>query len=361
MPIFSGKKKYKRKGLKDKIKSQISNIKSKRGAAQIGTGVAVAGDVLLNKARVVKAPIKLAAWGAGKTVQGLGKARAGLGRAKKAATDLYNKGRYGSGKPIKVDKTLRLEAGKKPLGLPAKGSIPNVIIPEAPVRTGPVKRGQGGSIPKNPIRVFRGPDKNRIVSNKLPGWGINTKVPNNPFNTTVLKKGPGTASGTFKIPKEGRIIDSRINKVTDSARKRAKNVIKKGQALAKQYGNFQARDKAAKKAKDIISRGRTKATKIATEISKHTGKSVAYVKAVNKKLSTPAGKAALNAAYKRSAKRVAASAVALAPVPGARVASVAMHTAITASTAKDVVNIAKAVKSSSGKKKSSSKTKRVKF
>ena len=266
---------------------------SSRGAKQAAVTGAVIADLStganVSKA-VINKPIQAGAYGIGKLSSGAGYVARGLGSLKKTASSAYNKARYGSTPSVKKDTTLRLGSGTKPLGLPEKAGGSRVIIPKAPA-----PRGTGA-------RVVQ--PKPTMLSGKFGGPTI--PVPNNPLNTTGLPKGPGTKAGSFKLPKSSTVLDPKIQKTKDSAKKRAGNVVKAGQKNPKIYGNFATRDQAATKAKSIRNRANVKVDKIASTISKNTGKSVNYVKAANKKLSTPQGKADLNKAYKASSGRVRA-------------------------------------------------------
>lgn len=287
------KKKYERKNLVEKIVQKTKDVASSRGARQAAVAGAVIAD-LSTGAKVAKGvvskPIQAGAYGIGKLSSGAGYVAKGLGSLKKTASSAYNRARYGSTPSVKKDTTLRLGAGTKPLGLPEKGSGSRVIIPKAP---GP--RGTGARVVQPQPTMLSG----KFGAPTIP-------VPNNPLNTTGLPKGPGTASGSFKLPKSSTVLDSNIQKTKASAKKRAGNVVKAGQKNPKTYGNFATRDQAATKAMSIRNRANVKVDKIASTISKNTGKSVNYVKAANKKLSTPQGKADLNKAYKASSGRVRA-------------------------------------------------------
>lgn len=296
---FSEKKKYKRKTFGEKFDSKGKDMKSSRGIKQAAVALAVIADwatgANVTKA-VVSKPIRAGAYGYGKFSAGAGYVAKGLDSLKKTASSAYNRARYGSTPSVKKDTTLRLGSGTKPLGLPERGGGRRVIIPKAPA-----PRGTGVWVVQKPT----------MLSGKFGGPTI--PVPNNPLNTTGLPKGPGTKAGSFKLPKSSlgafgtaNVLDPKIQKTKDSAKKRAWNVVKAGQKNPKTYGNFATRDQAATKAKNIRNRANVKVDKIASTISKDTGKSVNYVKAANKKLSTPQGKADLNKAYKASSGRVRA-------------------------------------------------------
>jgi hypothetical protein len=313
---------------------------------------------------------------AGKNIKTFG------GNVKKSFMDAYN-----PPEPKKIPKSRRLTAGRGPELDKTKLLGPGKGKPKGPTTTIHLGKGDFGVV-KEATKKTRNRPKAKPVLHGSISDPLGTKgqtIGGKPFdvtkkqvlNTTGLPKGPGTTAGSFKpkLTLDDKLMSDykSIAKTKASAKKRQANLIKNAPGKAMQPGDTvgarsKARDAVAKKVRASRKRVSNKVTQIgksidarAKQISKTTGRTIEKVKAFNKRLSTPAGKAALKTAYKTAAKRAGATAVALAPVPGARVASVAMHTAITASTAKDVVNIAKAVKSSSGKKKSKSKTKRVKF
>lgn len=246
--------------------------------------------------------------------------------------------------PKKIPKSHRLNAGNlqhdkltpkpKLLGAGTGVDKPATIHTSAPKK--PVRRGQGGQ-PKAPKMSVPKLTGGVVGEQKIGGRRIAPQT----LNTTGMPKGPGTVTGSFK-PK--LTVSTEIQKVKKSADTRAKKVIKsapgKGMQPGKPLGTSQKlRDEAAKKVRGIRNRASKKIDKIAGNVSKATGRAKSKVKQINKVLSTPAGRAALNKKYGKAVARVAAKGAGRL-VPG--VGAVML--------AKDIYDVSKYVKKKRKKK-----------
>jgi hypothetical protein len=212
--------------------------------------------------------------------------------------------------PKKIPKSHRLNAGNlqhdkltpkpKLLGPGSGVDKPATIHPPAPKK--PVRRGQGGQ-PKPPKMTVPKLTGGVVGEQKIGGRRIAPQT----LNTTGMPKGPGTTAGSFK-PK--LTVSTEMQKVKKSATKRAKKVIKNAPDFSKPFGSSlefkKRRDEAAKKVRGIRKRASAKIDKIAGDVSKATGRAKSQVKQINKVLSTPAGRAALNKKYGKAVARVAA-------------------------------------------------------
>ena len=292
---FNSKKKkgYPKSG--SRFIDKAKDIGTSRGAKQTAAGVAIVTD-LATGANISRLPFQGLVKAGTKLAEGAGHLRRGAGALKNTLASAYQKSRKGStpSKPSS-SKPLQITAGgPKPLEIAASSSKGGVIIPDAPKPH-----------PSGAATHTAGQNTKATMGGKF-FRGSKVNVPNNPLNTTGLSKGPGSKAGSFSLPKSGTILDSRINSTTSSAKNRASALIKEGQKTQKSLGPSAAnelRSNVATKVKDIRSRARNKVTKLAETISKSTGKSVNYIKAANKKLSTPEGRKALDTAYKNVSKR----------------------------------------------------------
>ena len=253
--------------------------------------------------------------------------------------------------PKKIPKSHRLNAGniqhdklkpkQKLLGAGTGVDKPATIHTPKPSK--PVTRGQGGR-PKPPKMTVPKLTGGVVGENKIGGRRIAPQV----LNTTGMPKGPGTTAGSFK---PNLTLDSKmqsdINKISStkkSATTRSKNLItnapSKGVSKGMSLGQSdKVRAQVAEKVKGIRKRARNKVAKIqkqidtrADNISKSVGRAASKVKQINKVLSTPAGRTALNKKYGKAVAKVAAkSAGRLVPGVG------------TALLAKDIYDVGKYV------------------
>lgn len=282
--------------------------KRKRSETLVKKGATVGGVIA---AGVIEAKsgfkgTKIAAKGIQKGVEvgtkGLKSVKDFAGGISKTFTDTMN-----PPAPKKIPKSRRLTAGPGPeldktklLGPGSGKNRPGTIHPPKPPK--PVTRGQGGR-PKPPKMSVPKLTGGVVGEQKIGGRRIAPQT----LNTTGMPKGPGTTTGSFK-PK--LTVSTEMQKVKKSATTRAKKVIKNAPDFSKPFGSSlqfkKRRDEAAKKVRGIRKRASAKIDKIASDVSKATGRTKSKVKQINKVLSTPAGRAALNKKYGKAVARVAA-------------------------------------------------------
>jgi len=280
------------------------------GVIEAKTGYKVTGAIGKGASKAVSA-----AGTAGRKIKTFG------GNVKKSFTDSFNPK---STESKKIPKSRRLNAANlqpdkltpKPKLLPAGSGVDKPPT---------IHRGQGefgvikGATKKTRNRPKAKPvlhgsysDPLRTKGQTIGGRKLSKLTVKSP--TIGIPTGPGTKSGSFK-PKLS--VDSKlmsdyqnIEKTKTSAKKRQTNLIKNAPGKAMEVGDTQgvrrrARDSVAKKVKASRKRTSTRVANIgksienrAKQIAKTTGRTVEKVKAINKKLSTPSGRAALSKAFR---------------------------------------------------------------